>query len=174
MTAVRWWRRLTAAEPGNSRAVEALVTSLAATGDRAGALQVAAAHEAFLRSEFDAPPDPALSAVVKGIREGRGAGVAPERRIVPNDAPLEHMRGTDAGETVPSGRPTSHASRTRGVASASIIGALIAVAAIIGLVDRRRAERDAPAHSERRIAVTPFRNETGDSALAFYSRHSGT
>jgi DNA-binding SARP family transcriptional activator len=48
VTAVRWLQRLTAAEPGNSRAVVALVTSLAAAGDRAGALQVALAHEGVL------------------------------------------------------------------------------------------------------------------------------
>jgi DNA-binding SARP family transcriptional activator/TolB-like protein/Flp pilus assembly protein TadD len=71
-SAVRWWRRLTATEPGNSRPAAALVEALAAAGDRAGALQAARSHEEFLRSEFDAPPDPAVSALVEKIRRGGG------------------------------------------------------------------------------------------------------
>jgi len=71
-SAVSWWRRLTASEPGNSRAAAALVEALAVAGDRAGALQAARSHEDFLRSEFDAPPDPAVSELAEKIRQGGG------------------------------------------------------------------------------------------------------
>jgi len=198
-TAVRWWRRLTATEPGNSRAVAALVAALAAAGDRAGALQAAQSHEAFLRSEFDAPPDPAVSALVNEIRQGRAApGVEPRLEshsrsdaTRKTDPPIDESFGdvTDAhggggtaleAEVVQSERLTrapsaaSHQSDRGGnrriARVATVMGVMVAAIVIAGLVDRRRSRHDAPAFSERRIAVTPFRNETGDSALAFVGR----
>jgi DNA-binding SARP family transcriptional activator len=90
-SAIRWWRRLTAAEPGNSRAAAALVEALAAVGDRAGALQAARSRE-FLRSEFDAPPDPAVSALAERIRRAEAAwkwrtAAMPHRAPTPSQAP---------------------------------------------------------------------------------------
>ena len=71
-SSVGCWRRLAASEPGNSRFAAGLVAALASGGDTAGALQVAQSHQTFLRSEFDAPPDPVVSGLVKQIRQGRG------------------------------------------------------------------------------------------------------
>ncbi len=56
-TAAMWWRRLAAAEPLSARVAIGLITSLAADGDRAGALQAAAVHEALVRQEPDRTPD---------------------------------------------------------------------------------------------------------------------
>ena len=88
-SAVRWWRRLIASEPGNSRAAAAVVEALAAAGDRAGALQAARSHEEFLRSEFDAPPDPAVSALAEKIRRGGGTMEVAQGRDAPSRSDAE-------------------------------------------------------------------------------------
>jgi DNA-binding SARP family transcriptional activator/TolB-like protein len=202
-TAARWWRRFTAAEPGNSRAVAALVGALAASGDRAGALQVAHSHQAFLRSEFDAPSDPAVAALVEEIRHGGGTmgaektveraprvdaggnghppqlddslidvkdtfalnGAAPPDAAEGRDSPTR--ASTVAVDQVDQSRRTR---RWRIVGLAVVIGGSIAAIATAGLLYGRRTQRDAPVFSERRIAVHPFRNETGDTALASVGR----
>ena len=195
LTASRWWRRLTASEPGNSRAVAALVEALAASGDRAGALQAAQAHEAFLRAEFDAPPDPAVSSLVNEIRrrgaesgaDGRhstdrrsGATGIPQTLIGSSPADVYIARESALAvepvqvpdETrVPFGvSDGSGGVGTRRIARvAGVVGALVAASVLLALVDRNT-RADAAAFSERRIAVTPFRNETGDSALASVGR----
>jgi len=196
-TAVRWWRRLIDTVPGNSRTVVALVEALAAAGDRAGALQAAQAHEAFLRSEFDAPPDPSVSALVSQIRQG-GVVAGAEPRIeshslsngtqtapvhdepsgpvagasrVAVTAPEAAVRGSSLTRAPSSAPGRSGRGGVRRVATlVAATGVLSAASVIAAWVDGAGARHDAPAFSERRIAVTPFRNETGDSALASVGR----
>ena len=64
----------------------------------------------------------------------------------------------------------SRARSRRVAAVATITGVLVAAIAIRGLLDRQRARHDGRGFSERRIAVTPFRNDTGDSSLASVGR----
>ena len=66
--AVHWWRRLATLDPLNSHVALGLMNTLAAAGDRAGALQVARAHEARLRDELDAAPDPAVVELTERLR----------------------------------------------------------------------------------------------------------
>jgi DNA-binding SARP family transcriptional activator len=67
--AVSWWRRLAEIDPADSRVTANLMAALAATRDRAGALQAARAHERFMRAEFEAPIDPVVSALADEIRK---------------------------------------------------------------------------------------------------------
>src|SRR4029077_20572228 len=93
-TSVGWARRLAALDPLSARIARALMETLAATGDRAGALQHARVHEALLRQELDAALDPAVSDFVRLLREvpQRRAANAPKREAAPDrvvrDAPL--------------------------------------------------------------------------------------
>jgi serine/threonine-protein kinase len=64
-----WWRRLAVLEPLSARAAVGLMTALAAAGDRGGALQHARIHEALLRSELDAAPDPEVAALAERLRD---------------------------------------------------------------------------------------------------------
>src|SRR5437763_10916756 len=64
-TSVTWWRRLAAVDPLNARIARALMGVLAATGDRAGALQHARSHEALLRQDLDTAPDPPVTELVR-------------------------------------------------------------------------------------------------------------
>ena len=67
--AVDSWRRLAALDPYNSRVATQLVRALAASGDRAAALQHVRIHEIMLREEFGAEPDPELLALATRLRD---------------------------------------------------------------------------------------------------------
>lgn len=67
--AVEAWHRLAAVDPYNSRYALQLVRAMAATGDRAGALQQLRVHEILLREEFGAEPAPELVALAAQLRE---------------------------------------------------------------------------------------------------------
>jgi DNA-binding SARP family transcriptional activator len=70
---VEWWRRLAALDPLSSRTALGLVEALAASGNPAGALRHAQAHEVMVRDELGAAPDPALITLANRIRAGRPA-----------------------------------------------------------------------------------------------------
>ncbi len=80
---VDWWRQLSQADPLNARMTIGYMEALSAAGDRAGALRVARSHEALLRSEFDAEPDPAVVAVVERLRNPAPAPAAPAIAVLP-------------------------------------------------------------------------------------------
>lgn len=65
---VGWWQRLASFDPGSGRVALRLMRALDAAGDRAGALRHARVHAAFLREEFDAGPDPQVSAFADRLR----------------------------------------------------------------------------------------------------------
>jgi DNA-binding SARP family transcriptional activator len=69
--ASRWWRRLAALEPLDGRVVLGLVNALALSGNAAGALQHARAHQELVRREVGIDPDPAVAALAERIRTGR-------------------------------------------------------------------------------------------------------
>jgi DNA-binding SARP family transcriptional activator/TolB-like protein len=71
--AAEHWRRLTRLDPVNSRIAASYMETLAALGDRAGALTHGRAHMELLRSEFDAKPDRQLEALMTRLRESGGA-----------------------------------------------------------------------------------------------------
>jgi TolB-like protein/DNA-binding SARP family transcriptional activator len=68
--AVRWWRRAVDAEPFSGRAAHGLMESLARVGDRAGALEFARVHAAFIRHELGAEVDPEIASLVAALRAG--------------------------------------------------------------------------------------------------------
>lgn len=66
--AVEWWRRLTVLEPLSGRFALGYLKSLAAHGDRAGALAFARDHEAVVRRELEADADPEIRRLVAELR----------------------------------------------------------------------------------------------------------
>jgi serine/threonine-protein kinase len=100
--AIRWWRQLAVHDPLSSRVALSLMQSLAAAGDRVGAIQHARVHEALVRQELDAAPDAAIAALAARLRDEPAAtpttrptapltGGAPERR------PWNARSGGDGG-----------------------------------------------------------------------------
>ena len=68
-TSVAWWRKLAAIEPLNARVTVGLMDSLAAAGDRAGALQHARVYELLVEQELDLPPDKDVIAFAERLRQ---------------------------------------------------------------------------------------------------------
>ena len=93
--AVRWWRRLAAAEPVSTRAAVGLIRTLVAQGDRAGALQFANVHAALVRQHLETEPDAEVEQWIGRLRSGEvpapvAANPAPPRPRAPApDTPAE-------------------------------------------------------------------------------------
>jgi DNA-binding SARP family transcriptional activator len=68
LAAANWWRRLAALDPLNARVTIELMRSLAAAGDRAGALQHARIYEALLEEQLDLAPDKAVVELARTLR----------------------------------------------------------------------------------------------------------
>lgn len=66
--AAQWRRRRVAIDPLDTQATLRLLNTLAAAGDRTGALQHARVHAALVREELDVAPDPAVLSAVARIR----------------------------------------------------------------------------------------------------------
>ena len=93
--AVRWWRRLAAAEPVSTTAAVGLIEALVAAGDRAGALQFAGVHATLVRQHLEAEPDPEIEAWITRLRTGEvPAAVARDPGAAQGSARLERGRGT--------------------------------------------------------------------------------
>lgn len=75
--AVRFWRRLAAADPLNARVAIELMTALARSGDTAGALQHARIFEALMLHELDMPPDAAVIELADRLRREAPAAQRP-------------------------------------------------------------------------------------------------
>jgi DNA-binding SARP family transcriptional activator/TolB-like protein len=172
--AVTWWRRLIELDPGNARVAVALMTAVANAGDRAGALQAARAHEGFMRLEYEAPPDPAVSALAEEIRmRSNGAAGQPHAReslSVANIAPAPSAVPNVTIDTAPPTTPTRGAAGQELVRVAAFAVVSVAVIVFVTLAARRSDDQTEPALSERRVAVTAFENLTGDTALASIGR----
>ena len=69
-----WWKRAAGLRPLDSRVALRLMETLAAAGDRAGAIQHAAIHTALLHSELELGPDTAVAALAQSLREAPAPG----------------------------------------------------------------------------------------------------
>jgi serine/threonine-protein kinase len=68
LEAVEWWGRLAREDRLSARVAVGYMEALARTGERAAALQYARVHEALLREELEATPDPAVTTLVDRLK----------------------------------------------------------------------------------------------------------
>ncbi|MGH7585235.1 MAG: AfsR/SARP family transcriptional regulator, partial [Gemmatimonadales bacterium] len=108
-SAVRWWKRLAAHDPLDSRTSLALMRALEAAGDRAGALQHARIHELLLQEHLDLPPDRDVAALAAEIRGRQERGEAAPASPPP----------AQAGTAAPAPRPSAQAPREPAAGSAA-------------------------------------------------------
>ncbi|HEX9703990.1 MAG TPA: tetratricopeptide repeat protein, partial [Gemmatimonadales bacterium] len=162
--AVGWWRRLAAHDPYSGRVALRLMRSLEAAGDRAGALQHARVHAALLREEFDAGPDPEVTAFAERLRLDPPARSAPEPAAVRPARSPPHRDPTPAAS---GGAPTARKGPARGYAAAA--AALLLVLAIVGVYGIRGAPLAAPPPFARSVGVLPFVNMSPDPENAYFS-----
>ncbi len=147
------WRRLATLDPLNARVAVGLMSALDAAGDRAGALQFARVHEAWLREEFDTAPDRSVVELVERLLE------AFDQRL-----PIPAPPARD-------GRMDLPPMPSRGHAGASVPGARVRMAAVLALVvggfftggwllfrPRFGARGAEAARPSKRLVVLPFTN----------------
>ena len=90
--AVEWWKRLARHTPFSSRTATRLMSALAASGDPAGAVRHADAHEALMHEELGIEPDEEVVALAERLRRG-------ERP--PPDPAVDGFRHTPVGQREP-------------------------------------------------------------------------
>jgi TolB-like protein len=73
--ATAWWRRLADQDPLSSRIMVHLMSTLAAAGSRAEAIELAGEYQDLIRRELDAEPNPAIVALAEQLR--RRSATAP-------------------------------------------------------------------------------------------------
>ena len=66
--AAQWWQRLAALDPRKTRVVVSLMTELAASGDRAGALRQAEVYRTLVQDDLEVEPNPAIAALADRLR----------------------------------------------------------------------------------------------------------
>ncbi|MGI9183262.1 MAG: BTAD domain-containing putative transcriptional regulator [Longimicrobiaceae bacterium] len=193
-SAVEWWRRLAAEEPYNARVTLRLMKALEAGGDRAGALQQARVHTLLLQEEFEAEPDPQVTALAERLRtepavriepdrerpgeEGNGAAdpqpVALPLRLdsiaVPSASASVTEADNDAAAATeprsPAGIPTPMPRWNFRLRFRWLALALLGFGGLAVLLTASLLRRTgSPTLHPQRLVVAPFENRTGDPAL---------
>ncbi|HEX6049596.1 MAG TPA: BTAD domain-containing putative transcriptional regulator, partial [Gemmatimonadaceae bacterium] len=161
--AASWWRRLAAHDPYGGRVALRLMRALDAAGDRAGALKHARIHATLLREEFDAEPDPDVTAFAERLR------VEPPTRGTPEPV-TPSLPGQLAAPALATPSPASTTVRRASPARRYALGAaaVLLVVAIAAAVDRART-RGTPPDTARSLAVLPFVNMSPDSTNDYFS-----
>ncbi len=113
--AVAWWRRLAAAEPLSARVAIGVMKSLAASGDRQGAVQHARVHAMLLEQELDAPPDQSVADFAERLRTDRTPTIAAPEITPPTAVTLPPPRegAVEVHQTTPAATalPVQHRRR---------------------------------------------------------------
>ncbi|CAN5912871.1 hypothetical protein BH11GEM1_BH11GEM1_02300 [soil metagenome] len=159
--AAEWWRWRAGHDPMSARVAKAFMEALADAGDVEAALRHAEVHSAMVRAELDTEPDPEVTRLAERLRRPRaahgGTGFAPGV-VAPRDAeiPTLPLASTIAPKVVEGAVPPLRAPvfGRRGW----LVVAACGVAATMFILGAMR--RD----SRAIVIVTPFENETGDSA----------
>jgi Tol biopolymer transport system component/DNA-binding SARP family transcriptional activator len=125
--AAEWWRRRAEAEPYDSRVALELMKELTASGNPAGALLHAQAHELLLRRELDAAPSASVIAFADELRAVASGG---DRAVPPRlvDRPERTDRSRAAEYASLGAAPRRTGPGRRWIA----ISALVGLAALAG------------------------------------------
>lgn len=169
--AARWWARLSAHDPLNTRVVVRLMDALAAAGDRAGALRHARDHERLLARELGLTPPGELADAVERLRSASGP-VRP--RLKPDGS--EPSAGPDAGaefaeESESSPDPVPAGGLARRLVAVAALAAVVAGAWLVLDGDGSPGPADSLDGSGRlaspaTVVLSPLANRSRDSLLA--------
>lgn len=175
----RWWRRLAAHDPYNSRVALRLMHALRAAGERAAAIQHARVHQSLLRQELEMEPDPTVVELAERLRaEARrddgspspiqdGPGAAGHADPVAEPPPPPPPLALDAAPPRGARRLPSRRAARAWLAWSTV--GLLAFALVVLEVRGTSPRERSPAASPRAIAVLPFANLSADSANEYFS-----
>ena len=158
-----WWRRLAAVDPLSGHAALGLVRSLAASGDRAGAIRHARTHERLVRAEIGGEPEPELAALVVELQRV-------DRRAEPREV---DAIAPPAVEPAPAPGPaTTTPLPRRRLLAAGLLGAgvMVVLVAVLGGRSIGRPAAD-DARDADLLAVAPF--EVLDPSLQLWREGMG-
>ena len=171
--AVGWRRRLAAHDPLNAETALALMHALAAAGDNAAAIKHARVHEALLRNELDASPDPRIVAYARELQAPQPAATpAAGPTTVPASLPVAATEPAGAAAiTAPVLEKEQAPARTKRRSlsrRATIAATALALGTLLGavVIARARPTRGGGAC----VAVIPLANYTGDRTQDDYAR----
>jgi DNA-binding SARP family transcriptional activator/TolB-like protein len=164
---VTWRLRLADHNPLNGLAVSAAMNCLAATGDRATALQLARTHEERMRKELDLPPDVGVADLAADLRRGTPSATPaiPETRL-PTISPEPATRSAKLKRALGFGPQPPEPPPTRLTRNPQLwMGMATAIAVVSLLSDLRASDSSAATSASARratIAVAPFRVQSSD------------
>lgn len=163
-------RAICATDPHSSRAAIQLARVLAASGERAEALKVLAAHETLLRVDFDAPPDAEVRKFASSLRGDSPAGpvvfVAPPS-VSEVPVPAAGERSEPPALRVPP-LPRSRRGLVATGVAVVVVFSIIAGTELLGLPARVARASTSPA-AINQLGVTPFEaigDDSGATVLA--------
>ena len=179
--AVEWRRQLAAHEPLNGRVAADLIATLAASGDRASALQYARVHEALVRDELETEPDSAVVELVERLRddpEFRPTPAGGVAVVVPAD-----RQARSPSESIPTMPPVASNGASAAPASGSEpieparahsrwrlvaigLALILATVAVYTIGGRMRGAPAVPIQEDL-VAVAPFRVTGADPSLRY-------
>jgi len=169
---VTWRLRLADHNPLNGLAVAAAMNCLAASGDRATALQIARTHEERMRKELDLPPDVGVAELAGELRRGTPSAspVIPETRLPvtvsePGTRSAKLKRALGFGPQPPEPPPTRLTRNPQ-----LWMGMATAIAVVSLLSDLRASDSSAASGASVRratIAVAPFRVQSTDPSATY-------
>lgn len=178
--AAEWWKKRAAQDPYDSRVAVRLMQALEASGNRAGALQLATVHQRLLEQEF-ATAAPEVAALAERLR--REPVVAPAVAAMQGDpTSVQEDALPTAGARAATQEPIVQPSDSPAVSPAAVaapaprltmrgrrrLGIVAALATVIAIATLWRAW-PASALPERSIAVLPFVDLTQDGGSELFS-----
>ncbi len=122
-TAVERWKEVVAQDPYDSRTVFRLMQASEASGNRAGALTFAKAHEELLRHELDIEPALDVRSYAEQLRATPPAPPAVPRSRQPPGAPPEDLAQRPAVVPGPTRQPSAPGWAVAGIASIVLVAA---------------------------------------------------
>jgi len=157
--AVQWWRQLAEHDPHNSRAALRLVQALEASGDTAGALRAARAHEAALRTDLEIGAPAELLRETERLKHSHRAREGEEPVAAASHAPPPDVHRVAAAPA-----PRSRGRRLLIAGSAATAAVLLA-----GAIWLRALPHEVGTIRSPIVAVLPFESLSDDRKQAYFA-----